>query len=106
MKILWFLASIGGIFGLGMMILGFGAATSAPQEAAATSMAVAAAVIPYVLVRCFQLFGQAEREADRHAEILSAIRSIGKSEQSPPVAVPAPTGIGSGSPRPQAPPGA
>ncbi len=51
MKALWLLPIIGAILGSLVFLLTIGAARGAPQEAAGHAMALALAVIPYVLVR-------------------------------------------------------
>jgi len=102
MKFFWFASSLGAICGFLVLLVGYSSARSAPQEAAVAAMAVAAAIVPYVFARSIQLFGQAERDERRHAEILAVLKPSAASsghEQSQPAA-----GIGSSSPVPQAPP--
>jgi ABC-type phosphate transport system permease subunit len=48
---LWVCTIIGSLFGTLVFIVGVVFANGAPQEAAASAMAVALAVIPYVLAR-------------------------------------------------------
>lgn len=104
MKFFWFSAAFGAICGLLTMMFGYASAKSAPQEAAIAAMAVAAAVVPYVFARSLQLFGQHERDERRHQEVLAALRAgHAVTPERAPSAAP-PTGLGSSSPTPEAPP--
>lgn len=94
------MTAIGGVVGFFIFIVGSSSANGAPQEAAAASMGMAAALIPYVLLRVAQL--SAKSEAD--ASLLKAIKELKTGAPSEPSAAAAPTGLGSSSPLPQRPP--
>lgn len=66
------LSILGSIAGGVVLLFGFIGAQSAPQEAAAAALAIALAVIPYVLFRAIQL---SKHSADTQAmrEALEAI---------------------------------
>ena len=51
LKVLWIIAATGSVLGALMAIIGVAGANGAPQEAAATAMGIALAVIPYCLAR-------------------------------------------------------
>lgn len=68
MRILWIIPVLGAIFG-GVELLSFFSATSAPQQAAAASLAVALAVIPYCLMR--SLDGMIKSPVERQLELLN-----------------------------------
>jgi hypothetical protein len=57
----WLIALAGALVGGGVAIAGINSAHSAPQEAAAAGMAVAVAVIPYVLARAVQELASTSR---------------------------------------------
>jgi len=67
MKTLWIaysiVAGLAGIIGL----VGYSQAESAPQQAAAAGMALAVAVIPYLIVRAIQEASRAGAEEDATA---------------------------------------
>lgn len=93
------ITALGALAGAAIFILGSIGATGAPQEAAAAAMGMAAALIPYVMLRCAQMAEQ--RTAN--AELIAALRAL-KAPRVSEAPSHAPTGIGSGSPRPEAPP--
>lgn len=100
-QISYIITLISACFGLLVLIFGFSGAQSAPQEAAATALAIALAVIPYVFSRCLQISADRARSIKDAAALLDAIRSL--KNDAAPVGTPwvAPVGIGSGSPAPQ-----
>lgn len=89
---------LGSIFGALLFIVGAISAKGAPQEAASAAMAMAMAVIPYVLLRCATL--SERRGVD--AELLKAIKANTPAPAAlpPPAPNSAPQGLGSTSPRP------
>lgn len=73
---------IGAVVGGVTLVLGFMGAKSAPQEAAAAAMAVAFAVVPYVIFRVLQLSKQMkDSESIRYS--LDAINRRDEANQRP-----------------------
>lgn len=64
MKVIWILPIIGALLGALVFVLTIGSAKGAPQEAAGFAMAMALAVIPYVLVRAVQAMSTSSLEDD------------------------------------------
>lgn len=64
-KFLMFGTYLGGIAGSLTLLFGLGSAKSAPQEASIAAIAVACAVIPYVIARTAQIWHDRERQADQ-----------------------------------------
>jgi len=62
------------VIGAIVLIFGISGANGAPQEAAVAGIAIACAVIPYVIFRCMQIATQQERDAERHQALLVALR--------------------------------
>lgn len=78
------LTIIGSLIALALALVAALGNASAPQQAALAGMALCSAVIPYVLLRVQQLGQQAEREAQRHQEIVAIL----KAHQTPPAQEP------------------
>jgi hypothetical protein len=57
-KVLWIVTIVGSILGALIAVFGVAGAESAPQEAAAAAVGVAAAVIPYCLARAVSELGK------------------------------------------------
>jgi hypothetical protein len=64
MKALWLVPIIGALLGSLVFLLTLASATGAPQEAAGHAMAIALAVIPYVLVRAVYFMTETRVEID------------------------------------------
>lgn len=64
MKALWILPIIGAILGALTFLLTLASARGAPQEAAGHAMALALAIIPYVLVRAVYAMTETRTEVD------------------------------------------
>lgn len=64
MKVFWLLPILGAVLGSLVFLLTLGAARGAPQEAAGYAMAMAIAVIPYVLTRAIQFMTDSQVQID------------------------------------------
>ncbi|WP_092000077.1 hypothetical protein [Polaromonas sp. OV174] len=64
---------IGAVLGAIVLVIGFAGAKGAPQEAAVAALAIALAVIPYVLARCVQMSRDELLAEQRHKDILAAL---------------------------------
>jgi len=84
MAFVWFMVSLCAMLAAIVAMAGAVLSKGAPQEAAAAGIALCIAVIPYVLARSFQLFGQAGRERDRHKELLAALEALRSSQAATP----------------------
>lgn len=83
---IWFVAAaVSTLAGAVVLLLTLVSNASAPQQAAGAAVALALSVLPYVFARCFQLGGQARKQAARHDDLLSALQSL-RAEQPPTVA--------------------
>ena len=70
-SISWLLAFLGALVG-GVILLGSLSASSAPQQGAGAAVAVACAVIPYVIARAFS-HDRERRDRKRMVELLEAL---------------------------------
>lgn len=75
-RVLFFLPLIGSVIGGLILLFTVGGAKGAPQEAAGAAIAMAVAVLPYVLCRSVQLMAQESRNSatDRLIEALRESR--------------------------------
>lgn len=71
-------AALGSVAGALILVLGMAAAKGAPQEAAIAAMAVAVAVIPYVIFRAVQVIKQAYLTRDFQKELLRRLDALEK----------------------------
>lgn len=71
------MAGLGAIAGTLVLIVGFAAANGAPQEAATAALAIALAVLPYVLFRAVQATAGAYRQRDFNAAVLRKLDALG-----------------------------
>lgn len=71
-QVMMFVTVLGSIAGaiLAFIALGF---DSAPQQAAAAGVALCAAVIPYVIMRVFQLNAEERRASEAHKALLAVL---------------------------------
>jgi hypothetical protein len=72
-----FLAGLGSIAGTLVLLVGFATAQAAPQQAAVAGLAIALAVLPYVLFRTIQATAGAYRQRDFNAELLRKLDQLG-----------------------------
>ncbi len=63
-------------FGAFVLIVGIGSAKGAPQEAAIAGIAIALAVLPYVLFRVMQITEEAAENRVRYLAILKRLDAI------------------------------
>lgn len=77
MKALWLLPIIGAILGSLTFLATMASASSAPQEAAGNAMAIALAVIPYVLVRGIYFMSETREQVDMR-RIATAVEKMAK----------------------------
>lgn len=72
-----FMAGLGSIVGTLVLIVGFTMANGAPQQAAMAALAIALAVLPYVLFRAIQATAGAYRQRDFNAALLRKLDQLG-----------------------------
>lgn len=75
MKTLWLLPIIGAVLASLVFLLTLAGSSSSPQEAAGYAMAVALAVIPYVLTRCVYAMTETKLDTDV-TRIASAVEKL------------------------------
>lgn len=78
-RILFVLPLIGSLIGALVLVVSIGGASGAPQEAAGAAIAIALAVIPYVLCRSIQIMGQ-ESRASAASRVVDAITELRNSQ--------------------------
>ncbi|MDM0002739.1 hypothetical protein QTI24_29365 [Variovorax sp. J22P240] len=72
-----FLAGLGSLAGTLVLVVGFTMANGAPQQAAMAALAIALAVLPYVLFRAIQVTLGAYRQRDFNAALLRKLDDLG-----------------------------
>lgn len=77
MKFIWIMPIIGALMGSLTFLATLGLADSAPKEAAGYAMAMALAVIPYVLAKAIYTMGTTKVEADAR-RIAEAVEHLAK----------------------------
>lgn len=73
-----FLSVAGGVVGAIVLALGFASAKSAPQEAAIAALALALAVLPYVVFRTLQISMEATRQREFREAVLRRLETMAK----------------------------
>jgi hypothetical protein len=81
MKFWWFCSGIGSVLGGLVLMVGYATATSAPQEAAVGALAVALAVVPYVLARSIQLTQAPDRANAQMSELMAALARLQRAHE-------------------------
>lgn len=71
-----FLAGLGSVAGALILVAGLSASKSAPQEAAIAGLAIAAAVIPYVLFRAVQILHARSASSTLQAQLIERLSAI------------------------------
>lgn len=82
MKAIWILPIIGALLGALVFLFTISVAKGSPQEAAGFAMAMALAVIPYVLARAIQEMNKSSIEADTK-RIASAVEHMASTTKPP-----------------------
>lgn len=80
-RLLYAVTILCAVLGFVALIGGQVAANGAPQQAVVAAVGVGLAVIPYVIARSVQLSSDSKRAAQRHDELLAAMRALSEERE-------------------------